>query len=202
VIYPGHPRNPDAVLWVAVDAKGRNKERANDTTCTEEETKAETERIERSFAKSKQSTNLVLTSCLLSAPSGSSASSLQPARDESKVGDPLLFTVFELAAIAVMTDADHVKAEADIAAAKCYRAARVAHLQSELPAIIARKAKTFESKKLLTQFDNLASQIGDVLDKLKLIKADTEAVNAALRSIRSLGWSRATQKFIGLPPAR
>jgi hypothetical protein len=112
----------------------------------------------------------------------------------------------KLAAIATMNDSEHVKIEADIAATKRAIArldARIAHLNDELPAVLAaeeaatkaeadaalieraeaaRKANTIESKKLLTEFDKLAAQMGGVLDKLKLIKAETEAVNAALRS--------------------
>jgi chromosome segregation ATPase len=113
-----------------------------------------------------------------------------------------------LASIATMTDAEHVKMEADIAATK--RAikrldARIAHLQSELPAIIesekaaqaaakdealrkraegCRKMNTVESKKLLTDFDQLASQMGDVLARLKEIADETNSVNKALRENR------------------
>jgi hypothetical protein len=112
----------------------------------------------------------------------------------------------KLAAVATMSDAEHVKAEADIAVTKRAIArldARIAHLQSELPAVLAaeeaatkaaadealrkraeaaRKANTKTSASLLVEYDDAAAKIGDILTKLKAMDAEREAVNIALRS--------------------
>ncbi len=110
-----------------------------------------------------------------------------------------------MASIATMTDEQHVAAEASIAATK--RAisrleAKVAHLNDELPGVIAaeevatqaardtalrqraeacRKANTIEAKKLLAEYDKLAAAMGDVFARLSEIADETNAVNAALR---------------------
>lgn len=103
----------------------------------------------------------------------------------------------KLAAIATMSDAEHVKAEADIAATKRAIArldARIAHLNEELPAVTAaeeaaakaeadealrkraetaRKANTKTSASLLAEYDDAAAKIGDILAKLKAMDAGT-----------------------------
>lgn len=112
----------------------------------------------------------------------------------------------KLAAIATMTDAEHVKAEADIAANK--RAIdrldqRIAHLQSELPAVLAaeeaaakatadsalraraeacRKANTKEAARLLAEYDVHANAIGEIVAKLKAMDTTREAINSELRT--------------------
>lgn len=110
-----------------------------------------------------------------------------------------------LAAIATMTDAEHVKAEADIAATKRAIArldARIAHLTSELPTVLAaeeaaqkaeadrsltdraekcRKANTVEAKKLLADYDRLASQMGDIFQRLDKIAEERNAINKELK---------------------
>lgn len=112
----------------------------------------------------------------------------------------------KLAAIATMTDAEHVKAEADIAANK--RAIdrldqRIAHLQSELPIVLAaeeaaakatadaalracaegcRKANEKEAATLLAAYDEHASAIGEIIAKLKAMDAEREAINKELRT--------------------
>ena len=112
----------------------------------------------------------------------------------------------KLATIATMTDAEHVKAEADVAANK--RAIdrldqRIAHLQSELPAVLAaeeaaanatadaalralaeacRKANEKEAAKLLAAYDEHASAIGGIIAKLKAMDGEREAINAELRT--------------------
>ncbi|WP_319796619.1 hypothetical protein [Nitrobacter sp.] len=114
----------------------------------------------------------------------------------------------KLAAIAAMTDAEHVRAEADIAATKRAIArldARVAHLTNELPAVVAaeeaaqvatknealrqraedcRKMNAAEAKKLLADYDRLASQMGDVFARLNEIADETNSVNKVLSSNR------------------
>ena len=110
-----------------------------------------------------------------------------------------------MAGLATMTDAEHVVAEADIATTKRAIArldARVAHLTSELPKVIAaeesvakstadealrqrteaaRKANTKEAAKLLADYDKLASQMGVIFERLTTIDTETTAVNEALR---------------------
>jgi DNA repair exonuclease SbcCD ATPase subunit len=112
----------------------------------------------------------------------------------------------KLAAIATMADAEHQAAEVDVAANK--RAierldARIAHLQSELPAIIeaeeatakaaadaalraraeaCRKANEKEAAKLLAAYDEHASAIGGIIAKLKAMDGEREAINAELRA--------------------
>jgi hypothetical protein len=112
----------------------------------------------------------------------------------------------KLAAIATMTDAEHVTAGGDVAATK--RAidrldARIAHLQSELPAVLAaeeatakaaadaalraraeacRKANEKEAAKLLAAYDEHASAIGGIIAKLKAMDGEREAINAELRA--------------------
>lgn len=107
--------------------------------------------------------------------------------------------------IMFMSDSEHQAVEADAAATE--RAitrldARIAHLRSELPRLEAaeeaaqaaakdealrnraeacRNANAVESKKLLTEFDKLASQMGDILARLKDIGDETNSVNQALR---------------------
>jgi hypothetical protein len=106
--------------------------------------------------------------------------------------------------IMLLSDSEHQTVEQSSAVTK--RAIdrldmRVAHLQSELPAVLAaeaaaqaaakdealrqraaacRNANTVESKKLLTEFDKLASQMGDVLARLHEIADETNSVNQAL----------------------
>jgi hypothetical protein len=110
--------------------------------------------------------------------------------------------------IMLLSDAEHQAVEQSSAATK--RAIdrldmRVAHLQSELPAIIesekaaeaaakdealrrraeaSRNANIVESKKLLTEFDKLASQMGDILARLNEVADETNSVNKALRDNR------------------
>lgn len=107
--------------------------------------------------------------------------------------------------IALMNDSEHQKAEADIATTK--RAitrleARVNHLADELPRVIAneevaakaaadealrqraeacRRANTSEAKKLLVEYDRLASAMGDVFARLNGINTEHEYVRAALK---------------------
>jgi hypothetical protein len=45
-----------------------------------------------------------------------------------------------------------------------------------------RESNTVESKKLLTDFDRLASQMGDVLSRLNEIADETNSVNTALKN--------------------
>lgn len=110
-----------------------------------------------------------------------------------------------LSAIAVMSDAEHVKAEADIAATKRAIArleSRIAHLDTELPKVISseetaakiaadealrrradasRKANTKEAAALLRDYDKLAGQIGGILARLDEIANETNNVNGVLR---------------------
>jgi hypothetical protein len=112
----------------------------------------------------------------------------------------------KLAAIATMTDAEHVKADADIAATKRAIArldARIAHLTNELPTVIAaeeaaqkaeadkalkdraeaaRKENASTAKKLLASYAEHAEAIADIFAKLKTIDVERDAVNQALRS--------------------
>lgn len=111
----------------------------------------------------------------------------------------------KLAAIATMTDAEHVKTEADVAATK--RAIdrldqRIAHLQSELPTVLAaeettakaaadaalrasawacRKANEKEAANLLREYDEHVSAIGEIIAKLKAMDAERAEINAALK---------------------
>lgn len=111
-----------------------------------------------------------------------------------------------MAGVATMTDAEHIAAEADVAAIK--RAitrleARVAHLTDELPEVLAdeeataktaanealrqraeaaRKANSKEAATLLRDYEKLASQIGDILSRLNEISSETDLVNQALRA--------------------
>lgn len=111
-----------------------------------------------------------------------------------------------LAGIAVMNDSQHAQAETDAAAIK--RAvmrleARANHLIAELPNVIAaeeaaakvaaadalrqraeaaRKANIKEAAAILREYDQLASQMGDIFARLEEIAFDTRDVNAALRS--------------------
>lgn len=107
--------------------------------------------------------------------------------------------------VATMTDAEHMKAESDIAATK--RAitrleARANALTAELPQVIAaetaaakvaadqalrqraeasRKATDKEAAKLLSEYAKHAAQVGDILTRLNEIGRESEAVNQALR---------------------
>ena len=126
-------------------------------------------------------------------------------RSESEIASLHAKAEGAMADVATMTDAEHVVAEADIAATK--RAierldALVAHLTSELPKVIAaeeavakvaanealrqraeaaRKANEKEAAKLLADYNKLASQMGDILERLTAIDTETTAVNEALR---------------------
>jgi hypothetical protein len=112
----------------------------------------------------------------------------------------------KLAAIATMTDAEHVKTETDVAVSK--RAIdrldrRIALLNDQLPPLLeaeaasakaasdaalraraeaARKANEKEAAKLLAAYDEHASAIGDIIAKLKAMDAERDAVNQALRT--------------------
>jgi hypothetical protein len=112
----------------------------------------------------------------------------------------------KLGAIATMTDAEPVKAEADIAATK--RAikrldSRVGILNEQLPIVLAaeeaaakaeaeaalraradacRKANEKEAAKLLKEYDVHASAIGDIIAKLKAMDTARDAINAELRT--------------------
>jgi hypothetical protein len=112
----------------------------------------------------------------------------------------------KLAAIATMTDSEHVKAEADVSASKRAVArldARIAHLQSELPAVLAaeeaaakaasdaalraraeacRKENSKTAAKLLAAYDEHANAIGDIIAKLKAIDAERAEINTTLKS--------------------
>lgn len=106
--------------------------------------------------------------------------------------------------IATLDDAEHVKViEASAATRRAIdrlTAAR-AHLEEELPRVIAaeeaaakaaadealrqraeacRKANTVESKKLLSEYDKLASAMGDVFARLSEIADEANAVNTML----------------------
>lgn len=111
-----------------------------------------------------------------------------------------------MAGVATMTDAEHIAAEADVAAIKrtiTRLEARVAHLTDELPKVLAaeeaatktaaddalrqraeaaRKANSKEAATLLREYDKLASQIGDILSRLNEIASETDSVNQTLRS--------------------
>jgi chromosome segregation ATPase len=108
--------------------------------------------------------------------------------------------------IMFLSDSEHQAVEADGAATE--RAikrldARIAHLNDELPRVVAaeeaaqaaakddalrqradaaRKANTVESKKLLTEIDKLSCQMGDVLARLNEIADETNSVNKALHN--------------------
>ncbi|MDR6304492.1 hypothetical protein GGQ85_002202 [Nitrobacter vulgaris] len=112
----------------------------------------------------------------------------------------------KLAAIATMTDAEHVKTEADIAATKRAIArldSRIALLNDQLPTVLAaegaaakatadaalralaeacRKANEKEAAKLLAAYDEHASAIGGIIAKLKAMDGEREAINAQLRT--------------------
>jgi hypothetical protein len=131
----------------------------------------------------------------------------------------------KLATIATMTDAEHVKAEADVAANK--RAIdrldqRIAHLQSELPVVLAaeeaaakatadaalralaeacRKANEKEAAKLLAAYDEHASAIGGIIAKLKAMDGEREAINAELRTNAVCEPVRSYVAFTAPPPA-
>lgn len=108
--------------------------------------------------------------------------------------------------IMFMSDSEHQAVEADAAGTE--RAidrldARIAHLRSELPAVLTaeaeqraaakdealrkraeacRNANIVESKNLLIEIDKLSSQMGDRLARLKEIGDETNSVNMALRA--------------------
>ena len=110
-----------------------------------------------------------------------------------------------LGGIAVMSDSEHQKA--DERAATLRRAvarfeAKIAGLESELPAVVAaeevaataaanealrqraeaaRKSVNKEAAALLREYDTLAAKIGDILARLDQIAAETNNVNQALR---------------------
>jgi hypothetical protein len=90
--------------------------------------------------------------------------------------------------------------DAIIAEAEAERLAALDQLRARAEA--ARKANEREAKKLLDLYAEHGTAIGDLPDKLKLIKAETEAVNAALSPLRSPRWSRAMRISTGPPPAR
>lgn len=107
--------------------------------------------------------------------------------------------------VALLSDEAHVKIENEIAGdrrAITRLEARASLLTEQLPAVLAaeeaaeaaakdealrnraeacRKANAVEGKKLLTEFDKLASQMGDVLARIKEIADETNSVNQALR---------------------
>ena len=111
----------------------------------------------------------------------------------------------EMADVATMTDAEHVAAEARIAATKRAIArldGLVASLSEELPMVIAseeisakmaadealrqraealRKTIGTEVPKLLANYDKLASSIGEIVARLININAETNSLNAELR---------------------
>ena len=110
--------------------------------------------------------------------------------------------------IMLLSDSEHQAVEQSSAATK--RAIdqldmRIAHLQSELPAVLAaeeaaqaaakdealrkraeacRNANIVESKTILTQIDKLSAQMADALARLKEIADETNSVNEALRRNR------------------
>jgi hypothetical protein len=126
------------------------------------------------------------------------------ARSESEIADHRAKLAGSLVGIATMTDSEHIAAEANIASIERALArfeSRIAHLNDELPKIIAaeeaaakaaadealrqraeaaRKANSKEAAALLRDYDKLASQLADVLDKLDAITRETAAVNEAL----------------------
>jgi hypothetical protein len=107
--------------------------------------------------------------------------------------------------IAAFSDEQHVTAEASVAALR--RAitrleARANTLAAELPTVIAaekaaqkaeadkalkdraeacRKANTVEAKKLLADYDRLASQMGDIFQRLDKIAEERNAINKELK---------------------
>lgn len=107
--------------------------------------------------------------------------------------------------VALLSDEAHVQIENEIAVdrrAITRLEARVSHLNDELPRVeaaeaaaeaaakdealrkraeVSRNANIVESKKLLTEFDKLASQMGDVLARLNEVADETNIVNQALR---------------------
>jgi hypothetical protein len=127
-------------------------------------------------------------------------------RNESEVASLQAKLSRAEAAIAALDDAEHVKViEASAATRRAIdrlNAAR-AHLELELPlraaeeetqaraavddalrsrAAGAVKANNDIAAKLLRDYDRLANQMGDILQRLSDISAETAAVNAALRS--------------------
>lgn len=111
-----------------------------------------------------------------------------------------------LAGVAAMSDAEHVKIEGEIAATEraiTRLASLVAHLNAELPAVIATeetvakaatddalvrrakaatKASNAEAKVLLATYADHAAAIADILAKLKAIESERAAVNIELRA--------------------
>lgn len=107
--------------------------------------------------------------------------------------------------IMFMSDSEHRAVEADATAierAITRLEARIAHLQSDFPALIesekaaqaaakdealrrraeeCRKMNTVESKQTLVEIDKLSSQLGDQLARLKEIGDEVNFVNQALR---------------------
>lgn len=126
-------------------------------------------------------------------------------RSEKEIGALQAKSGRAMAGLATMTDAEHVAAEVDIAATKRAIArldARVAHLNSELSAVVAaedssakaavdealrlqaeamRKANSKEAAKLLADYNIYAAKVGDITSRLAEIAAETNAVNAELR---------------------
>lgn len=111
-----------------------------------------------------------------------------------------------MAGVATMTDAEHIAAEADVAAIKrsiVRLEARADHLVSELPKVLAaeesaakvaadeslrlraeasRKANSKEAATLLRDYDKLAAELSNVLARLGAIADERNAVNEALRA--------------------
>jgi hypothetical protein len=125
---------------------------------------------------------------------------------ESKIADHRAKIQAANVSVALLSDEAHVKIENEIAAdrrAIMRLQTLVSHLNDELPKVEAaeeaaqaaakdealrkraeecRKMNTVESKKLLTEFDKLASQMGDVLARIKEIADETMSVNKALHA--------------------
>jgi HPt (histidine-containing phosphotransfer) domain-containing protein len=127
---------------------------------------------------------------------------------ESKIADHRAKIQAANVSVALLSDEAHVKIENEIAAdrrAIMRLQTLVSHLNDELPKVEAaeeaaqaaakdealrkraedcRKANAVEGKKLLTEFDKLASQMGDVLARIKEIADETMSVNKALHANR------------------
>ena len=129
-----------------------------------------------------------------------------------------------MSSIATMSDAEHLKAEADIGVmnrAIARLGARVSHLAAELPNLLAaeeaaakiaadealrrraasaRKANSKEAAALLQQYAKLAEQVADIFARLDDISAETAAVNNELRlnpvAERVLGYNNIHRKHL------
>lgn len=138
------------------------------------------------------------------APITSDSIRAEIASGESEIANHRAKLAGAMDGLAAMTDAEHVAAETAVAATRRAIArleSRVNHLAAELPKVIAaeeaaakaaadealrqraeacRKANR-EAKKLLVEYDRLASAMGDVFARLNEINTEHESVRAALK---------------------